>query len=152
MVFTSSFDQAGTAEKVTENGLNEDTNPALTGLFVPRSLDSGKRGRCVDCDCSDRLTQTWSRPPKPRVWGKHFWTHRSLEGAVCQAELLGSRICTRTSAEKLDIRLPGKGNSNSRGARLIHQIISMIKLIRTCRLSRKNSLSAEGRCALPRRD
>ena len=28
---------------------------------------------------------------------------------------------------KVDIRLPGKGNSNSHGARPVHQIISMIK-------------------------
>ena len=42
---------------------------------------------------------------------------------------------------KVDIRLPGKGNSNSHGARLVHLIISMIKWIRTSRLSIKNSLS-----------
>ena len=35
----------------------------------------------------------------------------------------------------------GKGNSNSHGARPVHQIISMIKWIRTSRLSMKNSLS-----------
>ena len=35
--------------------------------------------------------------------------------------------CTR----KVDIRLPGKGNSNSHGARLVHLIITMIKWIRT---------------------
>jgi len=40
-----------------------------------------------------------------------------------------------------DIRLPGKGNSNSHGARPVHQIISMIKWIRTSRLAIKNSLS-----------
>ena len=42
---------------------------------------------------------------------------------------------------KVDIRLPGKGNSNSHGARPVHQIISMIKWIRTSRLSIKHSLS-----------
>ena len=35
----------------------------------------------------------------------------------------------------------GKGNSNSLGARPVHQIITMIKWIRTRRLSIKNSLS-----------
>ena len=32
---------------------------------------------------------------------------------------------------KVDVRLPGKGNSNSHGARPVHQTISMIKWIRT---------------------
>jgi len=43
-------------------------------------------------------------------------------------------------AGKVDIRLHGKGNSNSHGARPVHQIISMIKWIRTSRLSIKSSL------------
>ena len=41
---------------------------------------------------------------------------------------------------KVDVRLPGKGNSNSHGARLVHPIITMIEWIRTSRLSIKNSL------------
>jgi len=44
------------------------------------------------------------------------------------------------SPRKVDIRLPGKGNSNSHGARPDHQIISMIKWIRTSVLSIKNAL------------
>jgi len=44
---------------------------------------------------------------------------------------------------KVDIRLSGKGNSNSHGARPVHLIIAMIKWIRTSRLSIKNSLSAQ---------
>jgi len=53
---------------------------------------------------------------------------------------------------KVDVRLPGKGNSNSRGARPVHLIITMIKWIRTSRLSIKNSLSSGARlsCALGR--
>jgi len=43
---------------------------------------------------------------------------------------------------KVDVRLPGKGNSNYHGARPVHPIITMIKWIRTIRLSIKNSLSA----------
>jgi len=43
---------------------------------------------------------------------------------------------------KVDVRLPGKNNSNSHGARPVHLVISMIKWIRTSRLSIKNSLSA----------
>ena len=42
---------------------------------------------------------------------------------------------------KVDVRLPGKGNSDSHGARPVHLIITMIKWIRTSRLSIKNSLS-----------
>ena len=42
---------------------------------------------------------------------------------------------------KVDVRLPGKGISNSHGARPVHLIITMIKWFRTSRLSIKNSLS-----------
>jgi len=48
----------------------------------------------------------------------------------------------RALSRKVDVRLPGKGNSNSHGARPVHLIITMIKRIRTSRLSIKNSLSA----------
>ena len=41
---------------------------------------------------------------------------------------------------KVDVRLPGKGNPNSHDARPVHQIISMIKWIRTSGLSKENSL------------
>jgi len=41
---------------------------------------------------------------------------------------------------KVDVRLLGKGNSNSHGARPVHLINTMIKWIRTSRLSMKNSL------------
>ena len=36
---------------------------------------------------------------------------------------------------KVDVRLPGKGNSNSHGLRPVHPIITIIKWIRTSRLS-----------------
>ena len=45
---------------------------------------------------------------------------------------------------KVDVRLPGKGNSNSHGARPVHLIITTIKWIPTSRLSIKNSLSLAG--------
>jgi len=44
---------------------------------------------------------------------------------------------------KVDVRLPGQGNSNSHGARTVHLIITMIKWIWTSRLSIKNSLSVD---------
>ena len=58
-----------------------------------------------------------------------------------------------THTMKVDVRLPGKGNSNSHGARPVYIIISMIKWIRTSRLSIKNSLSQPAQAypaALPR--
>jgi len=49
---------------------------------------------------------------------------------------------------KVDVRLPGKGNSNSHGARPDHLIITMIKWIRTSRLSVKNErgITLKGPC------
>jgi len=47
-------------------------------------------------------------------------------------------------SRKIDVRLPGKRNSNSHGARPVHLIIAMIKWIRISRLSIKNSLSFGG--------
>ena len=44
-------------------------------------------------------------------------------------------------ARKVDIGLPAKGNSNCHGARPVHQTISMMKWIRTSRLSIMNPLS-----------
>jgi hypothetical protein len=44
-------------------------------------------------------------------------------------------------SRKVDIRLPGNGNSTSHGARPVFEIISMIKWIRTSRLSIKKYLS-----------
>ena len=43
---------------------------------------------------------------------------------------------------KVDVKLPGKGNSNSHGARPVHQIVSLMMWIWTSRLSTKNSLSS----------
>ena len=48
--------------------------------------------------------------------------------------------CLAGATRKVDVRLPGKGDSNSHGARPVHLIITMIKWIRTSRLSIKNSL------------
>ena len=44
-------------------------------------------------------------------------------------------------ARKVDVRQPGKRNSNSHGARSVHLIVMMMKWIRTSRLSMKKSLS-----------
>jgi hypothetical protein len=42
--------------------------------------------------------------------------------------------------QPVDIRLPGNGKTNSHGARLVHQILTMVIWTRTIRLSRTNSL------------
>ena len=41
-------------------------------------------------------------------------------------------------SRKVDVRLSGKGNSSSHGARPVHLVITMIKWIWTGRLSTKN--------------
>ena len=58
--------------------------------------------------------------------------------------MITERIAVHCVTEEADIRLPGKGNSNSRGARPVHQIISMMKWIRTSRLPIKYFLSVAG--------
>ena len=45
---------------------------------------------------------------------------------------------------KVDVRLPGKDNSNSHGVRPVHLIITMIKWIRTCIPARGESSSGAG--------
>ena len=47
----------------------------------------------------------------------------------------------RFSARKVDVRLPGKGDSNSHEAWPVYRTITMIKWFQTSRLSTKNSLS-----------
>jgi len=47
---------------------------------------------------------------------------------------------------KVDVRLPGKRNSNSHGARPVHLIITIIKWIRTSRFSKNLSLRLLSTC------
>ena len=74
-------------------------------------------------------------------FGVHFGAAGALEGGV-----LGGGCCEvlhhqfRHLFRKVDVRLPGKGNSNSHGARPVHLTITMIKWIRTSRLSVRPSL------------
>jgi len=68
-----------------------------------------------------------------------------VEHLAARARELGAPTQTETELDithtrKVDVRLPGKGNSNSHGARPVHLIITTIKWIRTSRLSIKNSL------------
>jgi len=47
----------------------------------------------------------------------------------------------KPASRKVDVRLPGKGKSNSHGARPVHLIITITKWIRTSRLSTNKELS-----------
>ena len=49
---------------------------------------------------------------------------------------------------KVDVRLPGNGNSNSHGSRPVHLIITMLKWTRNSRLSIKNSPSDGAGCSV----
>ena len=78
-----------------------------------------------------------------RVQGSGF----RVQGSGFRAQGSGFRVqgsgfgVWGSETRKVDIRLPGKGNSNSHAARPVHRIIKMIKWTRTSRLSIKNSLS-----------
>ena len=48
-----------------------------------------------------------------------------------------------SNARKVDVRLPGKGNSNTHGARPDHLIVTIMKWFWTSSLSIKNSLSLQ---------
>ena len=62
-----------------------------------------------------------------------------LRDALLERPLFGAVERLFHLDRKVDVRLPGKENSNSHGARPVHQIIWMIKWIRASRLSIKNS-------------
>ena len=66
---------------------------------------------------------------------------QGVAGGCISGVLNVSRRAGCVLARKVDIRLPGKRNSDSHGTRPVHQIISTIKWIRTRRLSIKNALS-----------
>ena len=67
------------------------------------------------------------------VEGPSMWMVRYIRPA-------GDPACG-PGVRKVYVRLPGKGNSNSHGARPVHLIITMLKWIRTSKLSIKKSLS-----------
>ena len=90
-------------------------------------------GRMVD------ISSIYRKNLSGRDWGVP-------EARMVVASLVWDMPFTATAADsnkiertrKVDIRLPGKGNSNSHGARPVHLIISMMKWIRTSRLSIKS--------------
>ena len=61
-------------------------------------------------------------------------TEAEGEGLLVEVFLRQPRIGHPSLLDrKVDVRLPGKGNSNSHGARPVHLIITIIKWIRTSR-------------------
>ena len=69
-----------------------------------------------------------------------------MEGALKGGSGFGVQVEENISTHdagaprKVDARPPGKGNSNLHGARPVHLITTMIKWLRTSRLSAKKSL------------
>ena len=57
-------------------------------------------------------------------------------------EALTCSVINSISNRKVDVRLPGKGNSSSHGARPVRLIITTIKWIWTSKLSIENCLSS----------
>ena len=79
-------------------------------------------------------------------------TSRGVRGPAEPPAGADQGVGSRLTSWKVDIRLPGEGNPNTNGARPVHHIISMMKCIRTSRLSIKNSLSRgrpRGACGVP---
>ena len=97
----------------------------------------GVHGGCVqpgDCLCSKYNLLLPSSPPtfsvsallrfpllSPLASG---WARKSVWGGGCTVTVL---VSINVSQRKVDVRLPGKGNSKSHVARLVHLIITMIK-------------------------
>ena len=61
-----------------------------------------------------------------------------------ESQLLSPQVVPASLPRKVDVRLPGKGNSNSHGARPVHPIITMVKWIRTNR--DRSSARSSGGC------
>ena len=68
-----------------------------------------------------------------------------MHGIRDSVNVMGT-LLVRRGCVQVDVRLPGKGNSNSHVARPVHLIITMIKWIRTSRLSIKKKLYLCRRC------
>ena len=78
--------------------------------------------------------------------GRRVYVPMSFHVRVCDLGFGESGIeCMASGVEfrgwGVGLGVPGEGNSNSHGARPVHQIISMIKWIRTSKLSMQNCLS-----------
>jgi hypothetical protein len=118
--------------------------PTSGRLHAPPSpATGGSKGGVSNAGCRRAYDKEISRPP-------HLW--QTARPPSPTTTLCASRLCEEAHqprcassfappARKVNVRLPGKGDSNSHDARSAHQIISMMKWTRTSRLPIKNSLS-----------
>ena len=72
-----------------------------------------------------------------------FWPWLSGKSLSTLCDFAKAELDLVGPPRKVDVRLPGKGNSKSHGARPVHLFITMTQRIRTSRLSLKTSLSLE---------
>ena len=84
-------------------------------LYVPYSLDS----------------EVKERRGRRSVDGEERRWLRSVRGEYSLSAVMSVKV--KTPHRRVDVRLPGKGNSNSHGARPVHLIITKIKWFRTVR-------------------
>ena len=109
-----------------------------------RGEESGPT-KCMGCTNPQPCTVRNQSTVCSRIWHRNSCSILYHVLCRCQGDrrlvpaCLQKVVCRQ--ADKVDVRLPGKGNSNSHDARPVHLIIPMIKWIRTSRLSIKNSLS-----------
>jgi len=106
-----------------------------------RALPDAYRGFGVEHSDSSRYRPVHNQGLRSGGWGSRFTVSRQWRALpdACQCTPRGWGVGGGT--RKVDIRLPRKGNSNSHGARPVHQTITIIKWIRTSGLSIKKSLS-----------
>ena len=63
-----------------------------------------------------------------------------VKGLGCRIYGGSNQVGLGNPTRNIDVRLPGQGNSNLHGARLVHLIITMMRWFRTRRLSSKECL------------
>ena len=115
--------------------------PVLFHSFHCTHLSDGRPGVMPRARLNPRLLRVSDLPHRKMMSVLAGLGHPTGWSAESEQQELVWFPCLR----KVDVRLPGNGNSNSHGARPAHPIITMIKWIRTGRLSIKNYLSPRGR-------
>ena len=103
--------------------------PASGGPGILRRARASEAGSCHE-----------SGPLRAVHLPRHKWPGGAEGRGDAEAghAILSERCCV--CVRKVDERQPRTGNSNSHGARLVHLIITMIKLSRTSKLSINHSL------------
>ena len=117
--------------------------PGVTTGVLSRTTCCCRRTPCARGDNWSNLQLV--KPPTGQItnWSNSSGTPPPATSAAFTAHTPpwhGRRYGVFSGSRMVDVRLPGKGNLNSHGARPVHLIITMIKWIRTSRLSIKKSL------------